>query len=81
MLIITPDIQTSETTHNHTKPILWLFMCILIISFVLVSIVMLDTTKPDNDLLTLRNLESKLNNGINLNKEERITYCMLLQSI
>ena len=74
MLIITPDIQTNTPQTKTTKPTKWLLLSILTITITIVAIFQMDTAKPDNDLLTLRNLESKLDEGIKLTKEERLTY-------
>ena len=81
MLIITPDIQTNTPPTQTTKPTKWILLSILTITITIVAIFQMDTTKPDNDLLTLRNLETKLDEGINLTKEERLTYCKLLQEV
>ncbi|MBP7281933.1 MAG: hypothetical protein KBA66_10165 [Leptospiraceae bacterium] len=81
MLIITPDIQTNTPQQKPTKPTKWLLLSILTIAITIVAIFQMDTTKPDNDLLILRNLESKLDEGISLRKDERLTYCKLLQGV
>jgi len=81
MLIITPDVKTTPTQPKETKPTKWILLSILTIAITIVAIFQMDTTKPDNDLLTLRNLESKLDEGITLTKDERLTYCKLLQEV
>jgi len=66
---------------DEQRPPIALLVGTFFVSFFVLSIFLSDKPKPCNELVTLINLERKIDSEIALTKEERITYCRLLEQI
>ncbi len=74
-----PKQKHSSDQQANTQP--GLILIILLIGLVFLIIFLSGTQQPNNEILTLLNLEQKIDSEIALTKEERITYCRLLGEI